>query len=193
MRQTRAALIGCLGLVFCALGVVHGAVAQQTASDGVLVVNQNRISTESLAAQSIKKAERELRDALRRAIDLARGPLVAEEQELVRLRETLPKEEFEERVQVFERNILLVRRRSEEMRSEIDKAVAEAKDRLSGAIQASIVEIMKERGAGIVLDEGSVVVHARIFDVTGEVLERLNAAAPEVPMRRPDIAAPTLE
>ena len=61
---------------------------------------------------------------------------------------------------------------------------------ISDAVQPIIAQVQAEKGATLVLDEGSVIKTSPSIDVTALVLQRLNAKLPSVNVNAPASAAP---
>jgi outer membrane protein len=62
---------------------------------------------------------------------------------------------------------------------------------ISDAVQPIITQVMTEKNAALVLDEGQVIKASPALDVTPLVLQRLNAKLPSVSVSAPAAAAPT--
>jgi outer membrane protein len=62
---------------------------------------------------------------------------------------------------------------------------------ISDAVQPIITQVMTEKNASLVLDEGQVIKASPALDVTPLVLQRLNAKLPSVSVSAPAAAAPT--
>ena len=167
--------------------------AQETAPVGILIVNQARIHLQAAAAQEITREEQARNAALRDAYDRIRSQLRDREREMIDLRATLPKEEFDALAAAFERDVRASRNGVEGNRRLIQGALAQAKEVLALALQNVLVEIMKERGALLILDEKTSIAHAAALDVTDEAIARLNLALPRIDIAPTPLQLPALE
>lgn len=172
-----------LALVACAAGLPAApGVAQQRGQ--ILVVSRGRIFEEAQAAMVLAEAEREQTAQLQAEIDEVRSALTAEEEELARLRDTLPSEEFDQRAASYDQRVRRERRRAQARAEALQQAFQDARRGLVEALDPLLEEIRLQLGAVAILDADQVLVHDPGADITEEVLERFNAAVAE-----PDIPA----
>ncbi len=157
-----------------------GPTVSSAINGSVLVINMERVLREADAARSIQRQAEEIRESIQRQLSGRQDALRAEEQELVSLRQTLPPEEFTGRVDDFEQRVRKLKRASNERSSLLQKALFEANEELKKNLRPELIAIMQERSAAVMIDERNVVISARILDVTGEAIERLNASTPKI-------------
>lgn len=177
------------------LSLAAPAVAQST---GILVVSRGRVLEEASAARRLAESERAATDALQREIDAVKVKLNAEEEELTRLRATLPREEFEPRVAAFDQSVREERRRAQSLAASLQRAYRDARRQLVEALGPILEEVRLERGALAVIDAESVLAVDPAIDVTPRVIELYDqkVSVPVVVMpdepgaRGPDMQAP---
>jgi Skp family chaperone for outer membrane proteins len=170
-----------VGLLMAGLlmaGLSTPAAAQNSESYLVLVVNQKRIQTEAAAAQAIAREEQARKEALRAAFDQERATLQARERELIELRETMAKDDFDAVVDEFQDDVRSLRGRMDKGRADMRRALSEAKEILARALQKVLAELMKEHGALIIIDETNAIAHASALNITDKAIARLDAALP---------------
>jgi len=164
------------GLVAAALLAACAAVAVAVAQDGpqVLVVSHQRVLEETRAAQALRAQEREARTAFQADVDAAKEALAAEEEELTRLRGSLDADEFERRTAAFDQRVRATRRQTQARAAALQTTFREARDALRAEIAPILIEILRARGAEIVLDADVILVAAPSVDVTEDVIARFD-------------------
>jgi Skp family chaperone for outer membrane proteins len=73
----------------------------------------------------------------------------------------------------------------------IDGGVQQAQGQLSQALAPILQQVMKERGANlVVLKQAILIADTNAFDITGDVITRLNAKVPAVKVSMVSVPAP---
>ena len=168
-------LAACLGGAPVALAQNSGADAGKPTLSGVLIVSMDRILRESAAGSSVQEQAEALREGLRGALDDRRKQLRDEERELAQLRASLEREAFDERVADFETKVRELRRDEQRDSGRLQRAVGLARAQLREQLAGILVQLMTERGAGVMIDKKQVLVSANGLDVTDEAIKRLDA------------------
>lgn len=107
-----------------------------------------------------------------------------EEQELTKLRQTLPAEEFRKRADEFDKRVVEVRREREAALVELQTKAEEERTAFFRAALPSLTALMRERGALAILDQRAIFVAADSIDATDELIARIDAeigAGPQAP------------
>lgn len=154
--------------------------AQSGARSGILIFDRDKALRESLPARRIADAEREARAALREELDQLRLDLEKEEAEITVLRESGPRDVFEERVRAFDRQVREARVESQRRGEAHQTRFTEARRRLAAALQPLLQEMLAEMGASIVVDARNVVAARPGSDLTAEIIRRVDARADEI-------------
>lgn len=173
-----ALIIGCLP-----------AAAQQAVDFGILVVDMQRVQRDSAAAISVREQSDALRTELEQIIADRAEAISTEEADLAERRGDLTEEEFRERVLAFEERVFANRDFAQRESGKLQTLMAQAGNTLRRRIAPILAEVMRERGAQLMLDTSQVVLSADTLDVTEEVLQRLDAALPTMvlaPTRIPE-------
>ncbi|MBX2854010.1 MAG: OmpH family outer membrane protein [Rhodobacteraceae bacterium] len=176
----------CWGLTLLCIALCCGGVpqakAQSSDSDdakpvlsGVLIVSMDRILRESAAGGSVQEQAESLRERLRASLDDRRKKLRDEERELAKLRDTMERDAFDERVADFEAQVRELRRDEQGDSGRLQRAVGLARAQLREQLAGILVQLMTERGAGVMIDKKQVLVSANGLDVTDEAIKRLDA------------------
>ena len=170
-----------LFLVVCLL--FAGAAAAQEAN--VLVIDRDRVLTESAPAQKLRAMEQARRAALRESFEQMRLKLEAEESAIAGIRDEAPAAEFEERVRAFDLMVREARRESQKESEALQAEFAAARRRLTEALAPILREVMEQRGASLILDARTVLVARDAIDVTAEVMSRFSEAKVELGLAPP--------
>jgi Skp family chaperone for outer membrane proteins len=116
------------------------------------------------------------------------------EQELVRVRSTLPEAQFVERARAFETQFAEFQRNVQARRIQLEEAEGNARRQVENALSRVLQEIAEARSLNLILARESTLLNAADIDITGEVIQRLNQALPRVNVTLPALrqqAAPT--
>lgn len=98
----------------------------------------------------------------------------AEEQKLTTLRATLSAEEFRKRADEFDKRVVEVRRERDGVARQFQEEVDEERAAFFRAALPVLAQLMKERGATVVLDQRAIFVSAQSADVTDALIERFD-------------------
>lgn len=162
------------------------AMAQQT----ILVINEDQILRESAVGQHIAtrlqaistELDGELR-ALRTPIDEEAERLNAETagitQEAIQQRPDLL-----QRIQTVSQQAQEFEARRQQYSNELVATERAAMRPVLEALQAVLQEVVEDRNADIVIDRGALVYAGQSVDASVDVIERLNARLPTVPVNR---------
>lgn len=203
-RMLRTAALGILLAAVAVMpGAQHSAVAQPAGltfgpSDGeptrsVLVVSRRQVLEDSNAARAIADAERRLAARLQADIDSKKGALAAEEEELARLRASLPREDFEARADAFRNRVQVERRLAQQRSAALQTVFRNARRRLVEALGPILAALRAERGADVIVNADAVLVADPRADVTADVLAAFNARVPPPQIQLPEILRSALE
>lgn len=144
----------------------------------VIVVDMARVLREVEIARALRVIELEARRALRASLDAVKVSLEAEEAELVQLRKTLPKDQFDARVRAFDQRVRTERQDAQDKGAALQARFTSARSALEAAIRPVLAALMRERGAVVALDRSAVLVVADPQEATDELIVRINAARP---------------
>ena len=161
----------------------YAVLSQDARANEVLVVSRARILSETNAAIALRDAERMLRSELRDWLADRKAQLDSNERILTNLRQTLPKEEFDQRTEAFDRQVRSVRRSSQRSEAALQRAFRDARKELLTSLYPILIEILKSRNAKTILDADQILIASPDVDVTDEVIALFNerVAAPTLP------------
>lgn len=145
---------------------------------GVLVVDMQRIQRDAAAAKSVRAQSAAMRDKLKETVGERARAISREETELAELRERMNAAEFRVRVREFEERVFANRNFAQQESAKLQAVLAQASTRLRREIAPILAQLLRERGAQLMLDKSQVLLNADTLDVTDEVLKRLDALIP---------------
>ena len=143
---------------------------------GILLVSRQRLLTEPAVARRLADAEREMTATLQGQMDSLKAAFSEEEQELTRLRGTLAREVFDERVAKFDREVRAARRDAQSRAAALQTAFREARSDYEAAVLPVLERVRAERGASMIVNAESALVADPAADVTDEVIVLLDEA-----------------
>jgi Skp family chaperone for outer membrane proteins len=176
---------GALVAVMLAVGLagVAPALAQEAAEESrILVVNFGGVLRDSAAATDITVQMRSIRADAQAEFSQIEDDLARQQGELTDGRAGLTEDQFIEKRRVFEETLLEAQRSAQSRRAAIDRAEADAIDRVRSELRAIVGTIARERGAALVLDRIDVIVFDDRSDISAEAADRLDQSLPKVPV-----------
>jgi Skp family chaperone for outer membrane proteins len=168
-RSVLGVAVVCVGLA----GALPADAAAQT-----LIASRKRVLNETAHAQMLSAAEASQTAALQSEVDSVKEALTAEEQELARLRATLDRESFEQRVADFDRRVRRERRETQERAARMQTAFRDERVKLVEALGPVLDAVRVAHGASVILNSDVVLAADPALDVTDEVIARFNATVP---------------
>ncbi|MDE0522955.1 MAG: OmpH family outer membrane protein [Boseongicola sp.] len=177
-RFPRASRLLLAGLVAGAC-LLSGAVSAQVETP-VLTIDQDRLLKETrIGASVLAEIEREAQKLVAENQRI-QNELIAEERELTDRRAELPPEEFRDLANAFDARVQKHRAEQDEKTRLLNRARDEARRNFIRDAAASIIsDIVRARGAFVVLDLRGVVASVDAVDITDEAIRRINQMAAE--------------
>ncbi len=152
------------------------AAGQQAGS--ILVVSRKHLLNDTKHARALLEAEKRLTAEIQARIDETKRALTAKEQELARLRSTLPRDEFEARTAAFDRRVRRERREAQRQAAVLQTVFRAERVQLEEALAGILEQVRAERGASVILNEEETMAADPAVDITDEVIARFNATVP---------------
>ncbi|AGH98075.1 OmpH family outer membrane protein [Micavibrio aeruginosavorus] len=162
--------------------------AQAVAGSGhvIAVIDAQAVLNSSKAGKSIQDQLATQRDAFQKEFSKMERDLGEEEKKLVAERDKLTPEKFAEKRRAFEEKLMDARRLAQRRRVSLEKASADAYNKLRGRMTEIVAEQAQANGYDIVLTRQNVVLAEKEMDITGQVMDKLNKDFPDVKL---DISA----
>ncbi|TCP40945.1 periplasmic chaperone for outer membrane proteins Skp [Rhodovulum marinum] len=166
--------------LFLGCTMVAGPLAAQETGGGVLLrspiltIDQDRLFTDSRFGQALVESLEAESAALAAENRRIEAELIAEERALTERRTGLPAEEFRALAEAFDAKVVEIRR-AQDTKSRALNQRSEA-DRQAFYRQALplVAEIVRERGAVVVLERGAVILSAEQVDITDEAIQAID-------------------
>ncbi|NNE86847.1 MAG: OmpH family outer membrane protein [Silicimonas sp.] len=174
-RRNSKIAVWCLA----AFAFVAPVFAQTTTIDlqsPILVIDQDRLFSETrlgtASLEEIESAANALKDENQRIEE----ELIGEERSLTQQRATLPAAEFRDLADAFDVRVQRIRAEQDEKARALTRTQEEARAIFFQDVADIISEIVREKGAVVVLDRRDVFLSAGRIDITDEAIARVNAA-----------------
>ena len=164
--------------------------AQQKTQFTFAVIQYQQILREAKATESIRPQREKLRADFEQAIRDEERKLRASERELVDQRSILSPEAYAQRRQRLERRAKEAQRKASAKKREIERALAIAMTKVRRNLRKITAAIAKERSVSLVLPGSTVILFERKYDISKEVLKRLDEQLPSVKVIMPPPTKP---
>lgn len=167
---TLAALIGAAMAFPAAAQTSEGG----TAPSGILVLNQDRMLSQTLLGQRLERELEAATAALAAENRRIEGQLTEEELDLTELRETLPPDEFRVLADEFDVRVDGIRAAQDAKTRDLQAQVDAAQQLFFEAAFPILLEIVQARGAAVLMDSRSVLLSAGSVDITEAAIARID-------------------
>lgn len=170
--------------VFAVTGAARAADAPKKLPVAVIaIIDVQRILQESLAARSVQKQLEVQRAKFQKQIEGEENELRRAEQELSKSRNQVAADVYADREQQLRQRFLTVERQVQARRKVLDQAFTDSMNDVRTALMGVVSEVAHEHGANLVLIKQQTLWSENGFDVTDEVLGRLNKKLPQVTVK----------
>lgn len=156
------------------LAVLPSSLEAQQELTPVLTIDQDRLFSETrLGAEALAEIERQAQEL---AAENARieAALIAEEGELTEQRATMEPAAFRELADAFDERVQTLRAEQDEKVRQLSRLRDDARASFFNEVGAILSEIVREKGALVVLDRRQVILSADRIDITDEAIQRIN-------------------
>ena len=144
------------------------------------IVDVNGVMDRSVAINKIREVIDEETRKFQEIIERENDELRQAEADLTAQRDILDENEFNRRKKDFENRVLRIQQDVQIQRRNFDKVLRQADDQVRKLLLQIISEIASERGFSIVLQRQDVVIFDTGFDISDEVLVRLDEQTKDV-------------
>lgn len=152
----------------------------------ILVIDMERVRNESAVGRSIRADVSAFRQKAQRRYEAAQARFRFEDQALNAPQNAPATPERERRVAALRAELEAFKREQAEDAARINQFVSSARELINARVKAILETVMEERGAALVLHRHSVVATPSAFDVTRDVIERLDADPPAISLEQND-------
>lgn len=163
--------------MFVLAAPAHAQEASLSLPPPILTIDQDRLFQETgLGLRATEAIEAEAA-ALASENSQIEQDLVRRELELTEQRESLPAQEFRVLADAFDQDVQRIRTEQDDKARELNRMREAARQDFFDEVAGIISDIVRERGALVVLDRRDVFLSADRIDITDEAIARVNAAA----------------
>lgn len=148
----------------------------------IFVVDLQRIMQESAAMQGLREEAQGKRSEMEQQLQEQEQGLRQEDEALSRQRTVLSSEAFEEKRSQLEQKFSQFQSEASTEMSRLDEAYSEAVGEVEYTVVKISDEIASERGANMVIPKSTLLLVHDDFEITDEVLSRLDEQLPSVSM-----------
>lgn len=190
LRAVAAWLVTVVALAF-AIGPVA---AQDAPSVVVATLDQEALFLNSAFGRRITRELERDRDALTRENRDIEAELIDEERALIDQRAALPAAEFAPLAEAFDTKVERIREEQDRKGRALQVRFEEARQRFLGEIGPILADLLRARGAQVLLDRGAVLLAVEGVDITGAAIAAIDdrlgdgVEGPGVVPRQPDPA-----
>jgi len=160
--------------------------AQELAPPVLAVIDLQKVRRDSIAVQALSKRIAEQKTHHQDELRAQERALRDADQELSRQRSILSPEAYANKRGDLERRIASLQREARARKRALDKLFAQGMAQVQAELTEVAKEIAKEWGLDLVLTKTTVVLVKPKFELTQEVLRRLNARMPDLPPIQPE-------
>jgi len=176
----------CVALALFAVTVPATASADEKFKNlSVAIVDVQALLRESKAAKDIEGQAAELRKGFQADLTKEQSALRDAEKSLLQERGKMKPEEFQKKAEEFQKRVGDTERRVSERREKLDRALAEALNKLRGQIVEVVSKIGASKDIDMVVSRSEVVIVNKGLDITPEVMDELNKQMPSVKVSAP--------
>jgi Skp family chaperone for outer membrane proteins len=147
------------------------------------VVNVAKIMHDSKAATSVRNQLQAKQKSFQADLDAKEKALLAEDQALVKQKDSTDKAAFEKKVKDFRERAATEQRGVQSKKAALDKSFAGALEEIQKNVLDIVKQVAAEKKLTLVLSTTQVLYADDSLDVTAEVLKRLDAKLPTVAVK----------
>jgi outer membrane protein len=167
------------------------AAALQAPAPTLIVIDFERILLESKAGKSVTQQLQQRAGTFQKTFQQQEADLNTAQQELVRQQSILAQDAFSAKARDLQRRFDELREKEAQANAGLQQSNHDAIVRIQQTIKPILEDIMKERGANVVLNRGAVtLISDDRFDITEDALKRLDEKLPTLTV---SIAEPTAQ
>lgn len=150
------------------------------AASNIAVLNIQQIMRDSLAAQSIRSKLESKQKSFRNEMAKKEEQLQAKERSLSQQKSVIAPSEFEKKVKDFHAEATKAQREVQTKKAKLDKAFAEALDKVQVTVRQIVEEMAKDKKFHAVFPTSQLLYADPTLDITQPVLQQLNQRLPNV-------------
>ena len=153
------------------------------ADTSVGVVNVAKIMQESKAATSVRSQLQTKEKSFQAEFDQKQKDLHAEDMALVKEKDKVDKDAFGKKVKAFQDKAVQVQQQVQQKKGALDKALGASLEEIQKTVLEIVKQVAAEKKMNLVVSSAQVLYSDQTFDITDEVLKRLDAKLPTVAVK----------
>jgi outer membrane protein len=157
----------------------------------ILVVDVQSLLQNSKSAKMVRQQIEQKRAEYAKEISQEEQTLRQERDALQRQQASLSAEQLNQKGRDFQQKVNELDKSVQGKRQALERSNAEALEKIQGAMLKIITELAKDRKANLVFQRSELVLFDQAFDVTDEVLQKLDEQLPTLTVNFTPPAAPT--
>lgn len=157
----------------------------------VMVVDVQAALQQSSAAKALRAQRDQYLQGFQSELDKNRAALKEIENELVKQKNAMAPEMWQQKARSFEQQVFEFNQRFQRSNQAVDKSFRTGMSELSDALAQVTEELAGELGANLVLPKSQIFLHDPRMEVTQQVIERLNKKYPSVNFPAPAVEGDT--
>jgi len=143
----------------------------------VLVIDIQVLVSQSKRGQTLIADKAALNTSFQQEGAAIAAALEEEERSLTELRDQMDDAEFLTLAEAFDRKVVRLRQENQAKSQSLNTEIAKLDSAFQAELGPIVAEIMRVRGAGVVLQKRQVFVNGRSVDITEEVIRRMDMGA----------------
>ena len=155
----------------------------------IAVLNTEKVIAGSSAVQDLKLVIQNASDRIEHDLTQKEIELKRIELDLVSKQEILKEEEYENRIKLFNKDVSKAQRKVRAQKQNLEQAYGSAMQEIHNQIISIVKDLAKESGFDLVLPHAQLIFADIKFDITSQVIERLNQIVTRVEINLADILA----
>ena len=166
--------------LLCGLASVSGAQEPRAEDFGwqlsAAIVDQERLLSDSIEGKLILEDLNRKGNELRAENEALQAELETEERALTEMRETAEPEEFRTHANAFDSKVNSIRTDQKQKLERLNAEYERARERFFRKAEQVMLEMMQERGIGMIVGRQAVLLATSAADITDDVIERMDRA-----------------
>lgn len=180
IRTLTLRLLAALAVAAVTLGGAPPPARAQSGPMVIAVVDLQVILRDSKAAVGARAAIDKQSKAFQADITKQESALQTEGQQLEQQRASLTAEEFRKKSEAFQQKVNAARQSAAQRRQQLQQMEVGAMNQVQSALNSTVADVAKTRSISLVLIKGAVLYNLPAFDITTEVLQKLDSRLPSV-------------
>jgi Skp family chaperone for outer membrane proteins len=156
----------------------------------VALFDKEALFRESVAGKDFRKQLDDLRNKFQGDLSRRQEDLRKKEGDLRNRQAIMSAEAFEAERKKFEEEVTGAQSTFEEKQREIQAAIARAEEEITKATTPILAEIMRQKGATLLFDKAFVLISLNEFDITSEVIKKLDTVLPKIKLELKPVPKP---